>query len=65
MATGHAAEAQILLQQAQEIFHRIGAAEAADIAGELRALTPAAGNQQQRAEPDSGDQPGNEASEPS
>lgn len=31
MAAGHATEAEILLQQALEIFKRIGAAEAPDL----------------------------------
>jgi tetratricopeptide (TPR) repeat protein/transcriptional regulator with XRE-family HTH domain len=38
LAAGHAAEAADLLRQALEIFQRIGAAEAADLSAELRAL---------------------------
>ena len=39
LATGRAADAQADLRQAQEIFQRIGAAEAADVSAELDALT--------------------------
>ncbi len=38
---GRAADAEQLLRQALEIFQRTGAAEAADVSAELRALTGA------------------------
>jgi tetratricopeptide (TPR) repeat protein/transcriptional regulator with XRE-family HTH domain len=38
---GHATQAEVLLRQALEIFQRIGAAEAAGISAELKALTGA------------------------
>jgi len=38
-AAGHPAEAADTLRQALEIFRRIGAAEAADVSADLRALT--------------------------
>ncbi len=38
-AAGHATQAEVLLRQALEIFQRIGAAEALDLAAELNALT--------------------------
>ena len=41
LAVGHAARAEVLLRQALEIFQRIGAAEADDVAGELTAFTEA------------------------
>ena len=41
LAAGHAAQARVLLRQALEIFQRIGAAEAAEVSGELGALTQA------------------------
>jgi tetratricopeptide (TPR) repeat protein len=46
LAAGRTADAQADLQQAQEIFQRIGAAEVTSVAAELDALTeagPAAG----------------------
>jgi tetratricopeptide (TPR) repeat protein len=39
LAAGHATQAAALLQQALEIFQRIGAAEAPDLPAELDALT--------------------------
>lgn len=39
IATGNAARAKILLQEAHEIFQRIGAAQTSDVLGELDALT--------------------------
>ena len=41
LAAGHVAEAADRLRQALEIFQRIGAAEAADVSGELAALIKA------------------------
>ena len=41
LAAGHPIQAEALLQQALEIFHRIGAAEAADVSADLDALTKA------------------------
>ena len=41
LAAGHASQAEALLRQALEIFQRIGAAEADDVARELTALTEA------------------------
>jgi hypothetical protein len=38
LAEGHAMQAGVLVRQALEIFQRIGAAEAADLAAELEAL---------------------------
>jgi len=55
IAAGRTAGAEESLQQGHEIFRRIGAAEAIDIADQLDALTSAAGDQHQRAEPDSPD----------
>jgi hypothetical protein len=42
LAIGHAAQAEVLLRQALEIFQRIGAAEAAEVAAELDAMRAAA-----------------------
>jgi hypothetical protein len=39
VTNGHAAQAEILLQQALEIFQRIGAGEARDLLTEVNALT--------------------------
>ena len=39
MANGHVTQAEALLRQAQEIFQRIGAAEAPALLAELDALT--------------------------
>jgi hypothetical protein len=39
MAAGHAAQAEVLLRQALEIFQSLGAAEAADLLAELDART--------------------------
>ena len=39
IATGNSAQAKILLQEAHEIFHRIGAAQTSDVLAELDALT--------------------------
>jgi len=41
LAAGHATQAEALLRQALEIFQRIGAAEAHDVARELTAFTEA------------------------
>jgi tetratricopeptide (TPR) repeat protein len=41
LASGHAAEAEANLRQALEIFQRIGAAEAAELAAELDAIRAA------------------------
>jgi tetratricopeptide (TPR) repeat protein len=41
LATGHSTGAEDELRQAREIFHRIGTAEAADVAAELDALSGA------------------------
>jgi Tfp pilus assembly protein PilF len=41
LAAGHAAQAEVLLRQALEIFQRIGAAETAEVSAELDALTQA------------------------
>ncbi|MET8538142.1 tetratricopeptide repeat protein [Streptomyces sp. NPDC005065] len=40
LATGHTRDARAGLDQAREIFHRIGAAEADEVAAELAALDP-------------------------
>jgi tetratricopeptide (TPR) repeat protein len=42
LATGHATQAEVLLRQALEIFQRIGAAEATDLAAELDAMQASA-----------------------
>jgi Tfp pilus assembly protein PilF len=39
MVVGYAAQAEVLLRQALEVFRRIGAAEALDLLAELDALT--------------------------
>jgi len=39
LAAGHTARADHMLQQALEIFRRIGAAEAAEVSADLRALS--------------------------
>ncbi len=41
MAAGHATQAEVLLRRAEEIFQRIGAAEAAGVSAELETLTGA------------------------